>query len=79
MNERDKRILAMATTKSNGMIANELEVSRSVVSGVIFRNRYSQKDRGPKNTVGWGNQGPGKWAKEHYKTGPKTGEQLDGQ
>jgi hypothetical protein len=78
MTERDKQILAMAGTKSNSMIANELGVSRSVVSGVIFRHRYSQKDRGPKNTVGWGNQGPGKWAKEHYKPGPKPGEQLDG-
>ena len=43
--DRHTRILAMAGHKSYGLIAKELDVSRGVVAGIIWRDRWPTSRR----------------------------------
>lgn len=71
---RNKRILALAGSKSYGLIAEELGVMRCVVAGVIFRDKYPSRHRvcSPNSTspnkIGEGHHGNGRYASQVLPT-----------
>lgn len=68
MKELKKKILALAGRKSYTLIAGDLGISRSAVSGVIWRSKWSssrcKKASGRHNVCGKGHWGSGPFANE---------------
>jgi hypothetical protein len=77
---RNKRILALAGQKSYGLIAEELGITRCVVAGVIFRDKYPARHRecspnsgGSPNKIGEGHHGTGRYAEQVLSRCPPAG------
>lgn len=76
---RNKRILALAGMKSYGLIAQELGITRCVVAGVIFRDKYPARHRvcSPNSTspnkIGEGHYGNGRYAPQTLPNSPAAG------
>lgn len=61
------KIIKSASEKSYGLIAQELELTRSTVAGVIWRYKNPKL-----NKCGRGRHGPGSWAQKNLVLGRRA-------
>lgn len=70
--KRNRRILRLAGKKSYTIIGEQVGVTRDVVAGVIWRERWpSSKRHGRLRTCGNGHNGPGAFPAEYCVGGPQ--------
>lgn len=79
-NARNAEILALKGQKSFTLIAEELDLTRNVVAGVFFRDRWPAEIRygspTARNKIGTGHQGPGTYAEQTLQRGASARPRL---